>query len=115
MATSCMSLLMRSHFTVVPSQAGSPRVSGLELARLSLGRKLKGNNMSLYTDCKALGETIDHHESDLYVKSSKSADALVKLHDTHKIATKFISNVDGKVWWDVPFSFDPYWESRCAK
>lgn len=65
--------------------------------------------MSLYTDAVAKGLTLDSHESDLYVLATPEAVSLVKRHKWAHSA--FVGN-DGKVWLDVPFAFDPWWEAR---
>lgn len=66
--------------------------------------------MSLYTDMVELGVPISNHYSDLYVPATPETRALIKKHG--RTAESFINQVEGGVWLDVPFAFDPYWERR---
>jgi len=68
--------------------------------------------MDLYTAAKKAGLEIDHHESDLYLKHSEQATNLIAVYDTGNTATVFRSEIDGELWWDIPFAYLPYWEAR---
>jgi hypothetical protein len=52
----------------------------------------------------------DHHESDLYIKATPAARELLKRYK-HSFSA-FTSQIDGSLWFDVPFAFDPWWEER---
>lgn len=56
----------------------------------------------------------DHHESDLYLPVTPETARLVSQYDYHDRATTFVSQVDGKVWYDIPFAYDPFWQ-ECQK
>lgn len=62
---------------------------------------------SVYAECVDAGMLVEHHESDLYVKDTIEARAILERH-----GSKFSTFVDGKgeVWLDVPFGFDPFWK-----
>lgn len=66
--------------------------------------------MSLYTDLKAANIPLDHHESDLYALACQEAKDIAKANGEQGIA--FISNVDGKLWLEFPFRFDPFWDGK---
>lgn len=66
--------------------------------------------MSLYTDLIEAGQPVSNWQSDLYCPVNEVTCALLKKHD--KLATTFTNQVDGGLWFDVPFAFDPYWEQR---
>lgn len=68
---------------------------------------------SPYDAAVAAGCEIDHHESDLYLKCSPEADAIVKRFGCS--AERFRSQIDGALWWDIPFAFLPWWERRASK
>lgn len=69
--------------------------------------------MDLYKALKDAGCEIDSHESDLYVRLTEESVELVRLYAlTPSHVTRFINQVDGNVWLDVPFSFTPFWEHR---
>ncbi len=62
---------------------------------------------SIYTEALALGVTIDHHESDLYLPKTQSTISLVQKHGKTDNATVFM--FQGVEWYDIPFAYDPYW------
>lgn len=69
--------------------------------------------MSLYTDLIGAGQPVSNWQSDLYCPVNEVTRALLKQHD--KKATAFKSKIDQKLWFEVPFAYDPYWEKRGMK
>lgn len=69
--------------------------------------------MSLYADLLAAGCEIDHHESDLYARATEQARALVVRHAAR--ATPFRSPRDGRLWLEIPFAWDPYWDAAADR
>ncbi len=71
--------------------------------------------MSLYSDLIAAGCEIDHHESDLYVKRTPEAVAIIHQHgktvDGWNVQP-FVSQIDGTPWLDIPFAYEPYWAAK---
>lgn len=69
--------------------------------------------MSIYQKMKDAGVEIDHHRSDLYVPVNEVTTGILRGHGSmFDIASKFRSNFDNSLWYDIPFAFDPYWENR---
>lgn len=66
--------------------------------------------MSLYTDLIAAGQPVSNWQSDLYCPVNDVTRALIKKHGLK--ASAFNNRVEGGLWFDVPFQFDPFWESR---
>ena len=66
--------------------------------------------MNLYDDLKAAGVPLDSHESDLYVKATPDARRILAAHGAR--FTGFISQVDKKLWFDVPVMYEPFWARR---
>lgn len=64
--------------------------------------------MSIYTEAVQLGLTIGNHESDLYLKQCPEADALAETAPN----SQMFQSTDGSFWWDIPFSYDPWWEQK---
>jgi len=70
--------------------------------------------MTLYEELTAAGCLTDHHESDLYVKYSDKALAIIVDHVLlpgsllQRLPNKFVSNIDGSLWYDIPFAYDPF-------
>jgi len=65
--------------------------------------------MTIYEALVAEGCTIEAHESDLFVKASKKAEAIIRSHPHN--AYRFVA-ADGTAWWDLPFAYDPFWEKK---
>lgn len=61
---------------------------------------------SIYQRLKAAGCKIDHHESDLYVEATETAQ---KLTEGQPNRSFFVSQVDGKHWIELPFMYEPFW------
>lgn len=69
----------------------------------------------IYTALLDAGVQLDNHESDLYAKVSDTSRAIIKTYyDTYTIRT-FRSEIDGELWYDIPFAFLPFWERRSAR
>lgn len=66
--------------------------------------------MSLYQDCVQRGIPVQSHASDLYIPVTEETRALLKTHG--KTATTFTNQVEGGLWYDVPFAFEPWWEAK---
>ncbi len=67
--------------------------------------------MSLYTDLIEAGQPVSNWQSDLYTPVNATTRALLKKHGI-TTATTFKNRVEGGIWYDVPFMFDPFWEER---
>lgn len=71
---------------------------------------------TLYEALHAAGVPLDSHESDLYVKDTPEARAILVAHGKCPGAwgcEAFTSNIEPRdCWFDVPFAFDPYWQQR---
>lgn len=55
-------------------------------------------------------EDIDHHGSDLYLKITPAATALVRRLENRALLSRFRDS-NGVGWYDLPFCFTPYWEN----
>jgi hypothetical protein len=64
----------------------------------------------LYDTLVARGIEIDHHESSLYFPVTDETTALVNEFEHKKIVETFTSQLDGKLWYDVPFGYVPFWD-----
>ena len=71
---------------------------------------------SLYAEAVAAGISVDHHESDLYLPWTAEVREMLKTHGKSGVsAVPFRSEIDGTMWVDVPFSYDPWWLARCGR
>lgn len=66
--------------------------------------------MSLYQALVDAKCEIDNHESDLYVKATPEVEKIIRQHACN--ASRFVSQIDGSLWWDVPFAYEPFWEAK---
>lgn len=67
-------------------------------------------NRSIHQQLLAAGVELDSHESDLYAKVTPESTRIVEESD-HS-SSMFRSEVDGKMWFDLPFAYEPYWRAR---
>lgn len=60
---------------------------------------------------------IDHHnfESDLYIKKTPESTKLIAEYEFKSCVTTFRSDIDGCIWYDIPFAYAPYWEEVVRK
>ncbi len=55
-------------------------------------------------------DEISSHESDLYLKCTPVSENLVDGYEFKQNVRKFSSNIDGSMWFDIPFANDLYWD-----
>ena len=62
-------------------------------------------------------EERDHHESDLYCKVTKATSAIIDRYEFQSQVTRFHDATDPHraLWYDIPFAYKPYWESKGCK
>ena len=70
--------------------------------------------MTTYEKALKAGLEIDNHESDLYLKDCEQARIIVAEHEFASNVTRFRSQIDGGIWFDVPFAYDPWWQKRAT-
>lgn len=68
--------------------------------------------MDLYEQLRAAGIETDNHESDLCFPVTPESTAILKEQPEwrRESVTTFHSQVDGRLWYDVPFGFTPFWD-----
>jgi len=67
--------------------------------------------MSIYSEAIAQGIEVAHHESDLYLPMTNEAADILSANPKWP-HTLFRSAVDDKMWYDIPFAYDPWWQKR---
>jgi len=65
---------------------------------------------NLYQRLTEAGIETDHHESDLYVRATPEAFKILREEKRAGCYT-FRSQLDGKLWVDVPFAYQPFWDA----
>jgi len=59
-----------------------------------------------------------NHQSDLYVPVNDTTRQIIKEYNEsvepgYEVKPEvFVSKIDHTLWFDIPFMFDPYWESK---
>ena len=68
---------------------------------------------TIYQKMVELGVEMDHYESDLYVVCTKETTELLKdLYDRENYITLYRSEKDRRLWYEIPFAYDPWWDER---
>ena len=68
--------------------------------------------MSIYTDLKDACIELSSHESDLYAMVTPENKRIIENYKFKCNVRTFINQIDNKLWYDIPFAYDPYWENR---
>lgn len=70
--------------------------------------------MELYNAIKQAGIEHDSHESDLYIPVSRETRSILETYPHRANIQTFRSQIDGKLWFDVPFAYLPFWTRKQA-
>ncbi len=69
--------------------------------------------MTLYEALRAAGVVCDHHESDLYFEDTpESREILSHYPEKWELSSRFLSQIDGSDWIEVPFAYTPWWRDK---
>lgn len=69
---------------------------------------MKTTVTDIYKEVKRLGIETDNHCSDLYMPVNEISKKVIENYAYKSNVTTFISQLDGKPWYDIPFAYDPY-------
>ena len=70
---------------------------------------------AIYKALKKAGCELDSHESDLYCKKDTTSEHIISMYDYKCNVTTFKSEIDGTTWYDIPFSYTPFWDKKPTK
>jgi hypothetical protein len=70
------------------------------------------NNLELFEQIKARKIPFANHASDLYVMVTDESRKLIEDYEFKCNVRTFVSNIDKKLWFDVPFAYQPFWDRR---
>ena len=70
---------------------------------------------SAYDQAVARGLTIDHHESDLYVRLDGPGLEFKREAEQSGWHCEAFTGTDGFAWLEVPFAYYPWWAARATK
>ncbi len=71
--------------------------------------------MSIYEELLAAGLELDHRYSDLYVKDTPEARQIIASSKTHVKYSRFLCERDHQFWLELPFQYDPFWQTNSNK
>lgn len=74
--------------------------------------------MTLYQQLVEAGVEISNHYSDMYVKATPESTSIInKFRSDGNLfsSVRFKNNIDGTMWYDIPFLYDPYWEEKSKR
>lgn len=79
------------------------------LEELKAGAKITPAETYEYARAYMEPEHIGHHESDLYLKVDDVSRVIVGALDNDALLSTFRSNIDGAIWYELPFCYIPGW------
>ena len=66
---------------------------------------------SIYTLLTEAKQEIGSWQSDLYVQVNPITTEIVNNYEFKCNVRTFQSNIDGKLTYDIPFAYDPFWQN----
>jgi len=63
--------------------------------------------MEIQKEMELAGVKYDYHQSDLYVPINKITIDIVERYQFKNNVESFKSNIDGTMWFDIPFAYNP--------
>lgn len=99
--------------TVVAASADAGELqSWLDIA----GRENNPDSDDIYQDMVDAGVKVEHHESDLYVPVSRTTTEILDRpqYARYRRNTRTFESPprSGKIWYDIPFAYAPFWQGR---
>ena len=66
----------------------------------------------IYDALVTAGVAVENHYSDLYFPVNDVTTEIVRQYYGPVALSKFISEIDRKPWYEIPFAYMPYWRAR---
>lgn len=79
------------------------------LEELKAGAKITPAEAYEYAAAYMEPEHIDHHATDLYLMVDDVSRVIVGALDNNILLSVFRSQIDGKLWYELPFCYLPAW------
>lgn len=70
------------------------------------------SNDPIFNQVKRAGIPYANHASDLYIPVNSYTSKLVDQYEYRSNITTFKSQIDGLLWYDIPFAYLPYWSAK---
>ena len=75
----------------------------------SVKRRFK---MNIYEELKSANIDLGCHYSDLYARVTPESKAIVEKYEHRPSVRTFRSQIDGHLWYYIPFAYEPYWDAK---
>jgi len=66
---------------------------------------------TIYEKIMKAGIEFSSHESDLYVLKTPESEKIISGYKFKSIVSVFYGT-DKRMWYDIPFAYDPYWQKK---
>ena len=66
----------------------------------------------IFDQVVAAGIPHHHHATDLYIPVNRQTTALIAAYAFKSNVTTFTNQVEGGLWYDIPFAYLPAWEAK---
>ena len=73
------------------------------------------SNKTINEKLREAGIELDSHASDLYALKTPESEKIIAGHEFACNVTIFRSQIDGRLWFDIPFANDYWWQNRGMK
>ena len=74
----------------------------------------KQTEKTVHEQLKEVGCKLDSHESDLYVKDCTEAKVIIGNWEFYDNVTRFRSQIDNCLWYNLPFANNDWWAKRAT-
>jgi hypothetical protein len=68
--------------------------------------------MNILEEVKEKGVPFSNHYSDLYIPVNDVTKEIINRYEFKQNVTRFINQVEGGEWYDIPFAYTPYHERK---
>lgn len=78
---------------------------------------MSNENLTVYEQLQKVvpTEEMGNHESDLYVPVTDETTKIISTYEYAENVSTFKDNISGRLYYDVPFAYYPYWEELFEK
>lgn len=66
---------------------------------------------NIFERVKERGIQYNNWQTDLYIPVNDETKALIEQYEFRRNITTFVSNIDHKLWYDIPFAYTPGWNT----
>ena len=83
-----------------------------KLKQMKEGYKMEKTIKEILLEMGMEENEIDNHCSDLYVKKNDISTSFVNEYEFKQNVTTFRDQIEGQIWYDIPFAYSEYYINR---